>query len=458
MTKRHRIGKLTLEIAAPQQTQGYDQQQAVTDWMLSERLWGELSAVFDRLVPSDQILSIPTLELTVDGRSEAALRNALIEAFREAIGSAVQQRNPNSSLLSARQYTLLRVQHYLQTGRLLWNTPATEAHALADWFREFLHTPDAGFVLFLRENVGQNSAIWLRFVYALGIENVGFFVLRYLNLSSKLSDWLNETIDYQLPKLTFTERVMFWQTVFRHSALAQTDEMDFRIRIQNTLVNFTETAQSTLTDEARNTSLTSTEKSRPVEDKQITESDDEAGYAIQNAGLVLLWQFVPPLFRWLGLIEAGDFRDEEARCRGVHLLQYLATGQTETWEYDLLLNKILCGWDIARPVPNTANLSQQDYEGADKLLQHVLEKWPVVRSIEALRSTFLQREGTVTPSSVGDWQLQVARKTVDILMSRPPKRPSAEDVSGSDEQSYPAEWGFSVVKFSWMPRMLFVEW
>lgn len=458
MINRHRIGKLTLEIAAPQQTQGYDQQQVVTDWMLSERLWGELSAMFDRLVPPDQVLSIPTLELTVDGRSEEALRNALIEAFREAIGSAVQHRNPNSRLLSARQHARLRVQHYLQTGRLLWNTPATEAHSLADWFRELLHTPDAEFVLFLREKAGQDSAIWLRFVYALGIENVSFFVLRHLNLSGKLSDWLNESIDYQLPKLTFTEQVTFWQTAFRDSVLAQTDEIAFRNRIQNTLANPPETAQLPPTGEVRNTNLTPTDDPYRVETNRITESDDETGYAVANAGLVLLWQFVPPLFRWLGLIEAGDFRDEEARCRGVHLLQYLATGQTETWEYDLLLNKILCGWDIARPVPNTASLSPQDYAGAEKLLHHVVEKWPVIRSIEALRTTFLQREGTITPSSEGDWQLQVARKTVDILMTRPPKRPSAEEVLGSDELSYPAEWGFSVVKFSWMPRMLFVDW
>jgi len=66
-----------------------------------------------------------------------------------------------------------------------------------------------------------------------------------------------------------------------------------------------------------------------------------------DAGLIILWPFLPRFFRSLGLLEDKQFVDEAAAHRAAGLLQYLADGQPEAPEYLLIFNKILCGlpWD-----------------------------------------------------------------------------------------------------------------
>ncbi|GAB2577892.1 contractile injection system tape measure protein [Spirosoma areae] len=460
MANRHVIGKLTIEVEARQQTKAYERQQTVSGWVLAESLWRDLSLVFDQLVPDDVVVTIPQLELTVGARSEEALREALTAAFREAIGQLVKTQDPQqASFMSARQHSRQQVQHYLETGRLRWSASAA-ASSMADWFQQLPDAPDAEFVRFLREKAVPNPAVWLRFVYALGLENIGSFVRAQLNLSSEINAWLTELIEYQVSNRSFAERADFWRVVFQYAPLAQTNQTAFMNNLQAAAVDAAR-AGRVLTDVQQTQRITNSPEKTPPEQlptEAVTGDREETLYRVANAGLVLPGQFVPPLFRWLGLIEGGDFRDEAARCRGVHLLQYMATGETDTWEYDLPLNKILCAWDMDRPVPRTGILTAHDYEGADKVLQHVLEKWPVIRSVEALRSTFLQRDGTLSRSGDGNWRLQVERKTVDILLVRPPKRSTEVVIELTDETSYPSEWGFSVVKFPWMPHLLFVDW
>jgi hypothetical protein len=64
---------------------------------------------------------------------------------------------------------------------------------------------------------------------------------------------------------------------------------------------------------------------------------------IENAGLVLLWPYFINLFQQFNLLKDNHFIDDESKAHGIHLLQYLATGQHEPAEYALPLNKILCG-------------------------------------------------------------------------------------------------------------------
>jgi hypothetical protein len=57
---------------------------------------------------------------------------------------------------------------------------------------------------------------------------------------------------------------------------------------------------------------------------------------------------------------------------------------------------------------------------------------------EALRETFLQRLGKLSPTDHG-WLLQVEQKAVDFLLNRLP-------------------WGIGVIKLPWMDEKIFVEW
>jgi hypothetical protein len=166
---------------------------------------------------------------------------------------------------------------------------------------------------------------------------------------------------------------------------------------------------------------------------------------VPNAGLVLAGAFIPHLFQSLGLLgqdEKGRHRmeDAEAVSRGVHLLQYLVDGRTDTEEPLLVLNKLLCGVPIETPVDRSIDPTHAERQMCNRLLDALLAAWPAMdhTTVEGLRETFLRREGRLDRSDAG-WRLTVQRKTVDVLMDQVP-------------------WSLSVVFHRWMPEPVHVTW
>jgi hypothetical protein len=166
---------------------------------------------------------------------------------------------------------------------------------------------------------------------------------------------------------------------------------------------------------------------------------DDAVY-IFNAGLVILHPYLSRYFDVLGLMEGREFRDEESADRAVHLLQYLATRQTETPEYMLVLNKILCGLPVDMPVTPGIIMTDNEVEVSESLLRGVLQNWKRMEnsSIDNLSGAFLVREGRLIEKE-DRWSLHVKSRAYDILLEFMP-------------------WGFSRIKLSWMPKRIDVEW
>lgn len=164
------------------------------------------------------------------------------------------------------------------------------------------------------------------------------------------------------------------------------------------------------------------------------------GYYVENAGLVLLHSFLPTCFEACGFCREGAFVDAAAQVRAIHLLHYLATGKTQPPEHELVLNKFLCHWPLEAPLERRVRLSPRMKKEADHLLEVVLQYWEVMSNSEpdALRGNFLLREGKLFEER-DTWRLIVEPQTHDILLNRLP-------------------WGFGVVKFPWMPKVLLVEW
>ena len=161
---------------------------------------------------------------------------------------------------------------------------------------------------------------------------------------------------------------------------------------------------------------------------------------VENAGLVLLWPYLSKFLGQFDLLKDNTFINDAAVSRAIHLLQYLVTGAEETPEYLLPLNKVLCGWDMDKPVRKKMDLSDPEKAEAEKLLNMVISHWKALKktSIAGLRSSFLQRNGILTETDA-HWQLQVERKAYDLLLEHLP-------------------WGISMIKLSWMEKMLLVEW
>ena len=180
----------------------------------------------------------------------------------------------------------------------------------------------------------------------------------------------------------------------------------------------------------------------PVTDYGPTQAGDDAveKYLVKSAGIVLLAPFINDFFREVGWLDNGAFRDEAAQYKALHGLHFLATGQRHPPEYQLTLEKLLCGLPLDAPVPRVVDLPDAEYGEADTLLAEVVALWKTLKntSVDGFRAGFLHRDGILTRLGT-NWQLTVERNTIDVLLDTLP-------------------WGFSTAKLPWMPQLLFTQW
>ena len=157
---------------------------------------------------------------------------------------------------------------------------------------------------------------------------------------------------------------------------------------------------------------------------------------IKNAGLILCWPFMAQCFKMVGL---SDLQRPEQANRAVQLLQYLVNGKTDTPEFELPLNKLLCGVEL-NTIINKIELTETEIEICGQMLQAVIQNWPTVQhtSVSGFQESFLQREGKLSESE-NYWSLQVEKKAFDVLLQQLP-------------------WRLSPVYFSWMDKKIEVEW
>jgi len=166
----------------------------------------------------------------------------------------------------------------------------------------------------------------------------------------------------------------------------------------------------------------------------------ESGIRIANAGQILAAPYLPRLFGSLDLVEDGVFKSSEAQARAVHLLQYMVDGTSDTPEYGLVLNKILCGLDSVGSVNRGILIADAEREAIEGLLRGMVHNWQALgsTSVDGFRESFLQREGRLRLDSDG-WHLAVDPEAFDMLLDRIP-------------------WSFSIVKHSWMNEVVYVDW
>jgi hypothetical protein len=173
---------------------------------------------------------------------------------------------------------------------------------------------------------------------------------------------------------------------------------------------------------------------------QTSQALGKEGLPIINAGLVLLWPFLKTFFTRLGLLQDKVFRDRAAQDDAVSLLHYLSTGELEPPEYQLPLNKLLCGLEPGAPWQPQQRLDDQVLAECDGLLDALVVRAPNFGKLshDGLRGSFLLRRGLLR-AEIDGWLLRVERQTFDVLLDRLP-------------------WPISWVRLPWMQTPLQVEW
>ena len=225
-------------------------------------------------------------------------------------------------------------------------------------------------------------------------------------------------------------------------AIVQSDEGMDNIPAfwRNELINFKRGEYDKLDSDVNVETVKHAERQKLEDAKKATPIAEDDFILVPDAGLILLHPFLPRLLEDCGWLRENEFVNDEARNCAVYLLHYLASGNEDAPEYVLMLPKLLCGIALEWPLELAPRLTDAERAACDELLVQVIGHWSALRntSPSTLRETFLRRDGKLRSTDEG-WRLEVQRKTEDILLNRMP-------------------WGFSMIKFSWMHRLLSVSW
>lgn len=198
------------------------------------------------------------------------------------------------------------------------------------------------------------------------------------------------------------------------------------------------------TSDSKNEKLIEVDRSPNISQKSDDENKigslAEPELFISNAGLCLLAPWISPFFKQLKLTNDDKFSDKIKQQHVVYLLHYLVTGDEEPTEELLLFPKLLCGWPLQMPVVNSYNITEEEKNECEDLLNSVIQNWEVLKntSIEGLRGSFLQRTGKLIGKE-DHFVLQPEQQSIDLLLEYVP-------------------WTFRYIRLPWMKRAIQVEW
>lgn len=164
---------------------------------------------------------------------------------------------------------------------------------------------------------------------------------------------------------------------------------------------------------------------------------------ISNAGLVILFPFLPMLFMRLNMLsqDRRGFNSNESKVRAIFILQHLMA--SEDREYDekyLFLNRLLINYPFNEPLPKRMELNQDELNTIDSLLEAAKTNWEKMRntSMRGFQEAFLRRAGFIEKTE-REWVLTVEERAFDILLDSIP-------------------WSYKLVRLPWMENILKVNW
>ena len=164
---------------------------------------------------------------------------------------------------------------------------------------------------------------------------------------------------------------------------------------------------------------------------------------ISNAGLVILFPFLPMLFMRLNMLsqDRRDFNSNESKVRAIFILQHLMASEDREYdETDLFLNRLLINYPFNEPLPQRMELTQDELNTIDSLLEAAKTNWEKMRntSMRGFQEAFLRRAGFIEKTE-REWVLTVEERAFDILLDSIP-------------------WSYKLVRLPWMENILKVNW
>jgi hypothetical protein len=325
--------------------------------------------------------------------------------------------------------------HFLANGTLPWFMPAG-GHCLDEnEILDFISTASINWKLSFYELIRDHPAATKRLLRQFSVHFIAAFISAYIEqditVFEKLYNGNGEAPT--TPELQRVEKIFLFGmleyllTVEAPATLSFTTLKEIASRI----------IEREKEAEANNDKELSPEKD--VAEEEVSAEEKKEGIYVSQAGLILLHPFLQYFFDELGLLEKKQFKDAEARQTAVHLLHYLATGKEQPMEYEMLMEKYLCGSYIHESIERFIVLTDAMKQECEQLLQAVIGHWKALRSTspDGLREGFLQRKGKLIVAERD--QLVVEMQSFDVLLENLP-------------------WNYSIISLPWLNKELYVDW
>ena len=249
----------------------------------------------------------------------------------------------------------------------------------------------------------------------------------------KLFSFLNHAME-KYWNVSKTEMILLLEAVLRGNRVTDLKVDFFSAWLKNIMESIREESSA----EVLNQEIRQGKELEQIQERKLFPEDPT--FYVNNAGLVILHPFLPMLFEKSGLTKNNEWVFETAKQKALVLTHFLVFGEQEMEESQLVLNKILCGLPISEVINTQLVLEKEDKEKCHSLLEAVLEHWTIMRnsSKEALRGTFLQREGKLE-IQIDGFEMWIEEKGYDILLEQLP-------------------WGIGMIRTPWMESYLTCNW
>lgn len=471
----HIINRLALEINCPDEEQAFSLRTnfAVT---LQERITAAVDSICSKYSDESEWIRIDTLELDLGwfypNSFEQAFGDMFEKKFEDEIAKHIAQLPLAEKKESKQRSEVALLNYFLQYGTLPWwaDTGYTDINEIVD--RLLINEENALKEFFYRQRF--NATVWQRAAFQLNKQNKIKLTASFTELQHRtdlFKQWINETANTPGNKIVINAEDVLKignDILLRNAGIIFEDYPDNKsyLRIFEEMMRL----YFPLEDGFVQKLITRVKSVLPVE-KEVTvstagqaQTKNDAGKTeqafllsqhylpvaegeqqdqkspVKHAGIILLGAFLNTFFTNLNLLNGAGWKSKDAQYRAVHLLKFLSTGEQQNPEFNLNLEKIICGLNVDESLPVDIVLTDAETGEAQSLLESVIEHWKILKntSVTGLRESFLKRDGLIQKKEM-DWLLQVERKTLDVLI---------DSIS----------WGYSTLHFPWAEHKLLVEW
>ncbi|MBD8082296.1 contractile injection system tape measure protein [Chryseobacterium caseinilyticum] len=422
--------------------------------VLEKEFYPKLEMILNRYSEENQIWLIDNLEIEISEISEKYWKEEIVNKSLEHIENFLRlnklensrsensDKKSNSGKLSIGNYAENLLMEFLKSGRIVENSKFTDINSVIVEIK----ISEIFYYKILEIFKDQNQTI-LRWIYSVPIDFRNE-LYQFMNVQNKYSDIENVLkINNYEEKRRFSELMMLIslneiiisenvfeflnQSAKKYWNLEKTEILEFlnsKQVLTEKELNFIEKWKNNLESESKN-----------FEIKENKTQKEEFIY-VENSGLTILHPFFTSLFEQLNLTDKNEWKCETESHKAVLLMHFLVYGDEIFEEDKMVLNKNLCGLPSDEVINVNIPLNDEEKEACKDLLKAVIQHWSVMNksSIQALRETFLQRNGKLEFKNE-NLELWIEVKGVDILLDQIP-------------------WGISTIKTPWMEHILFCHW